>query len=190
MWRYRPCLRRQRPRFALAVAGTLSSRPLAPINPRLTARELAAVVGRLPSPIIVAEPASAEIAQAVASRTGRRVAVVPDLQLARKALDFDRPEDAVAVVLHTSGTTGLPKAVEVTHHKLTVRTQRQGAVMGLVRARPMRPSRPCPTSLASVLSSLPSDGGNRRSGSAIWHGGVARYQALRAHPRPIGSGHD
>ncbi|MGE0878260.1 MAG: class I adenylate-forming enzyme family protein [Acidimicrobiia bacterium] len=118
--------------LALAIAGTGSDRPLAPFNPRLTLRELRACVGPLDSPVIVAEPSSTEVASALATELHRRVAVLDGLAPAPSIdLDFDRPGDATAVVLHTSGTTGIPKRVDIPQHKLMLRAVRQGTVMGL-----------------------------------------------------------
>ncbi|MBW8825229.1 MAG: long-chain fatty acid--CoA ligase [Acidobacteria bacterium] len=117
--------------IALAVAGAASRHPLAPLNPRLTAGELAACIAPLDAPLIVAEPASADVAGKVAAATGRRVAVIGELAPSRRRLHLDPPDDAVAVVLHTSGTTGVPKAVAISQRKLALRTRRQGAVMQL-----------------------------------------------------------
>jgi acyl-CoA synthetase (AMP-forming)/AMP-acid ligase II len=118
--------------MALAVAGATSDRPLAPLNPRLTVRELVACIGPIDAPVIVAEPSSHDAARAAARELGRAVAVVDELMPATTVgLDFARPEGATAVILHTSGTTGIPKPVPIDQRKLALRVQVQGPVMGL-----------------------------------------------------------
>jgi acyl-coenzyme A synthetase/AMP-(fatty) acid ligase len=103
-----------------------------PLNPRLTVRELLACIEPIEGPIIVAEESTYDIASEVAARIGRKVAIVPELSVgARQRLSLDRPEDSIAVVLHTSGTTGIPKAVPITQRKLALRVVRQGTVMRL-----------------------------------------------------------
>jgi len=117
---------------ALAVAGALGDRPLAPLNPRLTVRELIACIEPLGAPIIIAEESSSKIAHEVAARIGCKVAIVPDLSVDSKGrLSLNRPEESIALILHTSGTTGVPKAVPITQRKLALRVIRQGTVMGL-----------------------------------------------------------
>ena len=117
---------------ALAVAGALSGRPLAPINPRLTVRELRACIEPIEAPIIVAEESAGDIASEVAANLGRGVAILPELSaVTGSRLSLKRPEDSIAIVLHTSGTTGTPKAVPINQRKLALRAIRQGTVMGL-----------------------------------------------------------
>ncbi len=97
--------------FALIIAGASTRRPMAPLGPKLTVEELAACVTRLDSPVLVAEPEFADVAEAVAARTSRRLELLPVISASARSLDLDPPSDAAAAILHTSGTTGLPKAV-------------------------------------------------------------------------------
>jgi acyl-CoA synthetase (AMP-forming)/AMP-acid ligase II len=118
--------------MALAVAGGLSGRPLAPLNPRLTVRELQACIEPIDAPVIVAEESAVDVASEVAANLGRAVATLPAFDpVAKRPLSLDRPEDSIAIVLHTSGTTGIPKAVPISQRKLALRVVRQGTVMGL-----------------------------------------------------------
>jgi acyl-CoA synthetase (AMP-forming)/AMP-acid ligase II len=117
--------------FALVVAGAGSHRPLAPLGPRLTVRELAACVTPLDAPVLIAEPEWAEVARAVGAATGRRVEVVPDLLPSKRSLDLSPAPDAIAAILHTSGTTGTPKAVLVRQDRLAQRVLRHSALLSM-----------------------------------------------------------
>jgi acyl-CoA synthetase (AMP-forming)/AMP-acid ligase II len=97
--------------FALVVGAATSMRPLAPLGPRHTVRELVACLQSIGSALLVAEAPFADLATEVAAVTGGRVAVLPELMRSSRPLQFDPPGDAIAFVLHTSGTSGLPKAV-------------------------------------------------------------------------------
>lgn len=108
--------------YALLVGGACSGRPVAPLAPRGTLRELTACVAPTDGPVIVASPAHSGIAHELAAATGRR-GLVLDTPPTGGALDpgAARPEDVVAV-LHTSGTTGAPKRVRVANRALAART--------------------------------------------------------------------
>ncbi|MDO8362174.1 MAG: fatty acid--CoA ligase family protein [Actinomycetota bacterium] len=109
--------------FALTIAAAATDRGLAPLGPRLTLSELAPCVAALPGEVIVTEPELESLANEVAGLTGRRVAVLTDLPAAGwrelAPVGADRP----AAILHTSGTTGLPKAVAYTEGKLVARVK-------------------------------------------------------------------
>ncbi|MFI5953178.1 class I adenylate-forming enzyme family protein [Cryptosporangium sp. NPDC051539] len=109
-----PALLATRPAsVALLLAGALSGRPLAPLAPRLTEAELVTVVADLPGEVLVAEPGSVTVARAVAAATGKRVVLLDGpLHGTRELTPRDDP-DGVALVMHTSGTTGRPKRVLV-----------------------------------------------------------------------------
>jgi acyl-CoA synthetase (AMP-forming)/AMP-acid ligase II len=117
--------------FALTVAGAGSGRPVAPLGPRLTVRELAGCVEPLSSPVLVTESEFLEIALEVGERTGRRVEEVGHFPLADRALDLTPPPESTAAILHTSGTTGLPKAVAMRQDRLAVRVRTNTALMEL-----------------------------------------------------------
>jgi acyl-CoA synthetase (AMP-forming)/AMP-acid ligase II len=91
--------------------------PVTPLNYRLSADGLRALIDRLPDPLVVVDD---EYRDAVGD--GYRVIGSADfIEAARAAepvVEFADP-DAVAVVLFTSGTTSRPKAVELTHNNLT-----------------------------------------------------------------------
>lgn len=96
--------------FAAARAGV----PFTPINYRLSAEGIGALIERLPQPLVVADERYRPM---LAESRG-----VDEFLTAAKnsepASEFLDP-DSVAVVLFTSGTTSQPKAVELTHNNLT-----------------------------------------------------------------------
>src|SRR6266536_2935812 len=103
--------------LALIAAGAAGRRPLAPLGPRLTVRELSACVERLDAPIIVAQPEFEALGRELADVSGRSLAVLGSLGTLPASLPAPRPSDP-AVILHTSGTTGAPKAVYYRHDRL------------------------------------------------------------------------
>jgi acyl-CoA synthetase (AMP-forming)/AMP-acid ligase II len=108
---------------ALVLAGAATRRPIAPLGPRLTVRELAGCIERLAAPYLVTQPPFADIAAAVAVDLGLKVLTLGELPgrgLGAGALPVPSPGDT-AVVLHTSGTTGHPKAVCYRHDRLARR---------------------------------------------------------------------
>jgi acyl-CoA synthetase (AMP-forming)/AMP-acid ligase II len=108
--------------LALVLAGAAVRRPIAPLGPRLTIHELAGCIERLDAPAIVTQPRFAEAAGAVARELGREVAVLGELPCPGEPLPVPDPGD-VAVVLHTSGTTGRPRAVACRHDRLARRVR-------------------------------------------------------------------
>ncbi|MBV9380353.1 MAG: long-chain fatty acid--CoA ligase [Streptosporangiaceae bacterium] len=106
--------------LALVLAGAAIRRPIAPLGPRLTVRELAGCVERLAAPCLLAEPGFAGVAAAVAAELGLDVLVPHELPWLAEPLPVPGPDDT-AVVLHTSGTTGHPKAVRYRHGRLALR---------------------------------------------------------------------
>lgn len=91
--------------------------PMTPLNYRLSADGMRALIDRLPDPLVVVDD---EYRDSVGD--GYRVIGSADFveaaHTAQPATEFADP-DAVAVVLFTSGTTSRPKAVELTHNNLT-----------------------------------------------------------------------
>ncbi len=110
--------------LALVLAGAATRRPIAPLGPRLTGRELAGCVRRLAAPYLVTQPPFADVAAAVAAELGLKVLALDELPGrvlgSSGPLPVPRPGDT-AVVLHTSGTTGHPKAVCYRHDRLARR---------------------------------------------------------------------
>lgn len=104
--------------LALVLAGAAVQRPIAPLDPRMPARELAGCVERLDSPCIVAQPQFAARAQDL----GPEVAVLGQLPCPGGPLPVPAPDDT-AVVLHTSGTAGHPRGVYYRHDRLVRRVR-------------------------------------------------------------------
>jgi acyl-coenzyme A synthetase/AMP-(fatty) acid ligase len=104
--------------LALVIAGSCTGRPIAPLGPRLTAREIAGCVAGLRAGMLIAEPGYADQAAAAAERAGCSFAVVPDLKADGGTLTAEAASTATAAILHTSGTTGAPKQVLITQERL------------------------------------------------------------------------
>jgi acyl-CoA synthetase (AMP-forming)/AMP-acid ligase II len=117
--------------FALTIAGACTGRSVAPLGPRLTTRELSACVERLDSPVIVAEDQFSTVASAIAANTRRRVEVLDSVSSSARQLDFDSRDDAIAAILHTSGTSGLPKPVAYRQGRLARRVAVNAGLLGL-----------------------------------------------------------
>ena len=107
--------------FAAARAGLAFT----PINYRLSAEGIQALISRLPEPLVVVDNRYRDM---LGSENGGAVQHVIDseefLAAAQDAAPSENPAefadpDAVAIVLFTSGTTSQPKAVELTHNNLT-----------------------------------------------------------------------
>ncbi|SEF02267.1 Acyl-CoA synthetase (AMP-forming)/AMP-acid ligase II [Streptomyces sp. 3213] len=115
--------------LALVIGGAGSGHPLAPLGVRMTPYEIAAVVEASGSQLFLAQPEFAELGEQVAELSGRRVVVVPELRPSTRPLTAE-PDD-LAVVLHTSGTTGLPKPVRMTQRRLAARARVNGRLCAL-----------------------------------------------------------
>ena len=98
--------------LALVVAGAATERPIAPLNPRHTTAELDAVCAAIdPSMVLARVPEDAgPAAEPITSTPGGA---------------------ALAAVLHTSGTTGPPRPVEVRQDRLVARTHLYRDLLGL-----------------------------------------------------------
>lgn len=108
--------------FALLLGGAMTARPLAPFSPRFTVFELAACIDRLPAGPILTDAASHRVGDAVAQRTGRSVLIMPDnVAVASVGSDLETSPEAIMAVVHTSGTTGLPKAIAQRQGPLALR---------------------------------------------------------------------
>jgi acyl-CoA synthetase (AMP-forming)/AMP-acid ligase II len=110
--------------FAYVIGGASSARPLAPLGPRLTERELAPCLAALGSDVLLSQAEFEPLASVLAARAGARVVVVDEPPADESGgLDLDLRPDATAFVLHTSGTTGRPKAVPYTQGRLAARVR-------------------------------------------------------------------
>jgi acyl-CoA synthetase (AMP-forming)/AMP-acid ligase II len=117
--------------IALTLAGAAAGRPLAPLGPRLTERELVPCVREIGTDVLVAQPEFAALAERVADAAGARLAVLPRFAVSAE-IDLPVPgmEDT-ATILHTSGTTGLPRPVAMTQRTLAQRVIVNSALLRL-----------------------------------------------------------
>jgi acyl-CoA synthetase (AMP-forming)/AMP-acid ligase II len=92
--------------------------PITPLNYRLSADGLRALIERLPDPLVVVDDQYLAMVGSAGMQVIRSAEFVAALETAEPVAEFADP-DSVAVVLFTSGTTSAPKAVELTHNNLT-----------------------------------------------------------------------
>ncbi|MET9214082.1 MULTISPECIES: class I adenylate-forming enzyme family protein [unclassified Nocardia] len=107
------------PLLLFAAAG--AAVPFTPLNYRLGAEALGALIARLDAPLLVCDDEYYDIVVREVSGSGVTVLRSPKfLALATSAepAAVDADPEQVAVVLFTSGTTSTPKAVELTHNNL------------------------------------------------------------------------
>ncbi|ORW94987.1 AMP-dependent synthetase [Mycobacterium sp. IEC1808] len=100
--------------FASARAGLAFT----PLNYRLSAEGIQALIERLPEPLVIVDDRYRDM---IGESSGRVMSSDDFLAAAREsepAAEFADP-DSVAIVLFTSGTTSAPKAVELSHNNLT-----------------------------------------------------------------------
>jgi acyl-CoA synthetase (AMP-forming)/AMP-acid ligase II len=108
--------------FALLIAGAATDRPLAPLGPRLTAAEIASCLAGLGADRLVTAQAYREVADRAAALAGCKVQELPALPASDRSLP--RPAaGATAFVLHTSGTSGVPKAVWARQDRMAARAR-------------------------------------------------------------------
>ena len=117
--------------IALTLAAAAAGKPLAPLGPRLTERELVPCVRGIGAMVLVAERESASLGERVAAASGARLVVLPEFPVAA-TIDLPAPRmEDIAVILHTSGTTGLPKPVPMSQRMLAQRALVNSALLRL-----------------------------------------------------------
>ena len=109
--------------IAVAIAAAASGRPLAPFSPRQTVSELAACVQRLTPSVILADATSRNLAQELAQASKARVAMLDDVARGSRTLPIASDPARTAFVIHTSGTTGIPKRVDYRQGLLVKRSR-------------------------------------------------------------------
>jgi acyl-CoA synthetase (AMP-forming)/AMP-acid ligase II len=109
--------------FALAIGATGSHRPLAPLGPRLTAREIAGCVAGLGVRLLVTDPEYVAVARQVCAMTGAEIAELGVPPRSARPLDLDPAPESTMVILHTSGTTGAPRAVAYRQDRFAARVR-------------------------------------------------------------------
>ncbi|ORA16047.1 class I adenylate-forming enzyme family protein [Mycobacterium arosiense] len=100
--------------FAAARAGVAFT----PINYRLSADGIQALIERLPEPLVIVDSRYRDAVGNVSDRVMVSDDFLAAARTAEPAAEFPDP-DSVAIVLFTSGTTSQPKAVELSHNNLT-----------------------------------------------------------------------
>ena len=111
------------PAFAIAFYGIMYRGAVAvPMHPLLKAREVAYYLSNSQAKALFATPPAAEEAAAGADQAGAQCWNVDDAELTKLSADLPeqgapvhRNDDDLAVILHTSGTTGKPKGAMLTH---------------------------------------------------------------------------
>jgi acyl-CoA synthetase (AMP-forming)/AMP-acid ligase II len=115
--------------LALLLGGAATNRPLAPLGPRQTPIELAEMVRRSGSSVLLTEAAFTETARQVADAVGIAAVTIPSLPVSSRPL---HPESGpTAIYLHTAGTTGVPKRVPLTEQVLDARAELLRRVIGI-----------------------------------------------------------
>lgn len=117
--------------IALMVGAALSGRVLAPLGTRLPPSDLASAVDALGAPGLVSAPERFEVATEVAHAVGVETFVLDGPPAIGPVPDFLCTPDDLAVIVHTSGTTGAPKAIPMRQGALAARVGVYASVLEL-----------------------------------------------------------
>src|SRR4051794_6115971 len=109
--------------FAYLIGGAAGGRPPPPLGPRLTPYQLGPCIDNLSSDVLLVEREFAAVGRELTDGRERQLMVIDVPPLVDDALDLAAAPDAIAFVLHTSGTTGQPKPVECRQDRLAQRTR-------------------------------------------------------------------
>ncbi len=108
--------------YALTVGAAATDRGLAPLGPKLTLNELQPCVDSMDCEFIISEPAHLETASLLAKNTDRKLIVLDDeIPESDREILFRVDPKRPAAILHTSGTSGIPKAVPYAQGPLAYR---------------------------------------------------------------------
>ncbi|WP_030597888.1 class I adenylate-forming enzyme family protein [Streptomyces fulvoviolaceus] len=101
--------------FGAALAGV----PLVPVNYRLSAEALTALLGHTEKPLVVADEAFADVFASAGLDVRSPETLLKEALSMEPATGLEGPPDDPAVLLFTSGTTAAPKAAVLRHRHLT-----------------------------------------------------------------------
>ncbi|CAJ1586361.1 fatty acid--CoA ligase family protein [[Mycobacterium] wendilense] len=102
----------------LLFSSARAAKAFTPINYRLSAEGIQALIARLPKPLVVVDERYRDMVGDAGATVMESAEFVTAAKSAEAVAEFADPDD-VGVVLFTSGTTSAPKAVELSHNNLT-----------------------------------------------------------------------